>query len=228
MRSLGGLHGSAPRAWNEMRERGLLGHYGVMCALGIRWVASDSLALDDAELFAPEPGAPGVHRVLHALPRAYGVPRVEAPGNEEAVLAALVANDFRPDLVAYAGDPAAAGSYPGSAALQLEWIEDGDDAIELATTSPAPSFVVVADAWFPGWRAQIDGARAPLYRLDTMLRGVPVPAGAHRLRMTYEPAGRLAAATTSRVAWLLAALSALALAAAALHARRHAGVVGVA
>lgn len=218
VRSIGGLHGSAPRAWNTLRERNLLGRYAVMCALGIGWVASDTLALDDREMFAAALGAPGVKRVVHALPRAYGVTRIEAPGNEEAVLAALATGVDAPDAVAYANDARAAGTYEGSAGLALRWVEDGSDAIELAARAPAPAFVVVADAWFPGWSAFVDGARVPLYRVNAMLRGVAVPAGDHRLRLTYEPEGWSAAVALSRAGWALVAAAAFVLL--ALHSRK--------
>jgi hypothetical protein len=211
VRSLGGLHGSAPRAWNTLRERNLLGNYGVLCGLGVRWVASDTLVLDDPELFAPVAGAPGVRRVVHAMPRAYGVPRVEAPGNEEAVLAMLGGPTFAPDAVAYASDAAAAGAYPGSPALALAWREDGTDALEFAASAPAPAFLVVADAWFPGWRASVDGAIVPLYRINGFLRGVALPAGAHRVRLEYEPPGWRVGTAVSRAAWVILALGALAL-----------------
>jgi len=53
----------------------------------------------------------------------------------------------------------------------------------------APVFVVVADTWLPGWTAAVDGARAPVHRVNHLMRGVPVPGGAHRLELRYVPQG---------------------------------------
>ena len=201
VRSLGGVHGSASRAWNIVRERNLLGRYGVLCALGVKWVASDTLALDDPELFAPVDGVPGVRRVVHALPRAYGIPRVAGPLDDEAAYAALGSDEFAPDAIAFANHAGAVGDYPGSAGLALTWTRDDADAIELLARAPAPAYVVIADAWFPGWSARIDGTPVTLDKIDGFVRGVAVPAGTHRVRLDYEPPGWRVAVGLSRIAW---------------------------
>jgi hypothetical protein len=45
--------------------------------------------------------------------------------------------------------------------------------------------LVVADNWFPAWRASVDGAEAPVLRAYHTLRAVPVPAGEHVVEMSY-------------------------------------------
>jgi uncharacterized membrane protein YfhO len=50
-----------------------------------------------------------------------------------------------------------------------------------------PGLVILADVYYPGWRLTIDGANAPVYRVNRMMRGAAVPAGRHRLVYTYEP-----------------------------------------
>jgi hypothetical protein len=219
VRSLGGVHGSASRAWNTARERNLLGRYGVLCALGVKWVASDTLALDDPELFSKVEGAPAVRRVVHALPRAYGIPRVAGPLDDEAVYAALGSDEFVPDAIAYASDARAVGDYPGSAGLALDWTLDDPDAIELLARAPAPAYVVIADAWFAGWRARIDGTPVPLDKIDGLVRGVAVPAGTHRVRLDYEPPGWRVAVGLSRIAWGVLAACAIVLRALGLKPR---------
>jgi len=47
--------------------------------------------------------------------------------------------------------------------------------------------VLVSDLWDGGWRAELDGAECPIYRVDIALRGFHVPAGKHRIVCTYEP-----------------------------------------
>jgi hypothetical protein len=48
--------------------------------------------------------------------------------------------------------------------------------------------VVISDSWYPGWRAEVDGHEAELWRVDTVIRGVVVPKGSHEVRMVYRPA----------------------------------------
>lgn len=46
---------------------------------------------------------------------------------------------------------------------------------------------VFSEAYYPGWRAFVDGRETPLYRSDYYLRALVVPAGAHTLDMVYDP-----------------------------------------
>ncbi len=51
----------------------------------------------------------------------------------------------------------------------------------------SPGIVVLADVHYPGWELAIDGQRAPIYRVNGMMRGSAVSAGRHRLVYTYAP-----------------------------------------
>ena len=47
--------------------------------------------------------------------------------------------------------------------------------------------VIVSDNWYPGWRAEVDGRPAPIWKVNTVIRGVVVPAGKHTVAMRYRP-----------------------------------------
>jgi uncharacterized membrane protein YfhO len=47
--------------------------------------------------------------------------------------------------------------------------------------------VILADSYFPGWRATVDGERAQIYEAYGALRGVVVGKGRHRIEMRYIP-----------------------------------------
>ena len=66
-------------------------------------------------------------------------------------------------------------------------ILDRDDEVEVDATACAPSYLVVADAWFPGWEAEVDGQPAVIERADIALRAVKLAPGAHAVRMRYRP-----------------------------------------
>ena len=68
------------------------------------------------------------------------------------------------------------------------------------------SLLVLTDVHFPGWKAWVDGRETEIERVDYLLRGVPVPAGAHRVELRYEPASWRAGSIVS----VLAALGLLA------------------
>jgi hypothetical protein len=61
-------------------------------------------------------------------------------------------------------------------------------AITLEVDAAADGLLVLSEVYYPGWRASLDGQPAPLVRADYLLRGVPVPAGRHTVRVWYAPA----------------------------------------
>jgi hypothetical protein len=67
-----------------------------------------------------------------------------------------------------------------------------------------PSLVVVAEAYFPGWKATVDGRPAPVLRADGAFVGVAVGPGDHTVELVYSgpaaaTAGRLVTAATLAV-----------------------------
>jgi len=67
----------------------------------------------------------------------------------------------------------------------------------LRVHADGPALLVVRENYYPGWRAAVDGRRAPLYRTNYLFSGVPLPAGDHDVTLTYRPAGFRAAMVVS-------------------------------
>jgi hypothetical protein len=64
----------------------------------------------------------------------------------------------------------------------------------IETGSAASSVLIVSEINYPGWAATVDGHEAPIHTADFLLRGIALPAGAHRVEMRYlAPAARTGA-----------------------------------
>jgi len=70
---------------------------------------------------------------------------------------------------------------------EVELVADEGSELLLKTRTQKEALLVVADAWFPGWHAEVDGAGAELLRADYVNRAVMVPQGEHRVRFYYRP-----------------------------------------
>jgi uncharacterized membrane protein YfhO len=46
---------------------------------------------------------------------------------------------------------------------------------------------VLAESYYPGWKAWLDEAEVPIYEVDLAFRGAVVPRGMHHLRMEFQP-----------------------------------------
>jgi len=144
-----------------------------------------------------------------AVPRAYATYRVTAaPADADALLAALSDESFDPLASAFVEGPfpfvTPADAPRGHG---VTFVRDDETDVELEATLAQPGLVVLADSFYPGWRATIDGEPAPILATNHLFRGVATPAGTHRIRFVYAPASvRLGASVSVAglvvLAWL--------------------------
>jgi len=64
--------------------------------------------------------------------------------------------------------------------------EAGRMAMNIEPPAPRDSYVLVAENWYPGWRATVDGEPAPVVRGNETLITVPVAAGASTVELTFD------------------------------------------
>jgi uncharacterized membrane protein YfhO len=50
-----------------------------------------------------------------------------------------------------------------------------------------PSYLVVTDTHYPGWRARVDGEPTPIYQANYLFRAVYLPPGEHEIEFTFMP-----------------------------------------
>ncbi|MDQ3702153.1 MAG: YfhO family protein [Chloroflexota bacterium] len=194
-------HYTLPAQLDGRADRELLG------TLNVRYVLTDGRNGAPGagwELHPRAPGAAWLYENTEAQPRATLVHRtVPAAPAEAATLSALGAIDLRREaLVGPAVDALAppqlgplldhAGTSPpaldGSAPTRrVEIVRYSPQELELETESDAAALLVVWDSYYPGWRATVDGFPAPVLPANVVFRGVPLPAGAHRVRLWFDP-----------------------------------------
>ena len=56
------------------------------------------------------------------------------------------------------------------------------------TRSERPSFLLLKDAYYPGWQAAVNGEPVEVVATNVLFRGVPVPAGESEVIFSYRPA----------------------------------------
>ena len=57
--------------------------------------------------------------------------------------------------------------------------------LELEVEAKEKALLVLAEAWYPGWRAEIDGRVCACLPVNLWMRAVPVPAGRHQVRLYF-------------------------------------------
>jgi hypothetical protein len=86
--------------------------------------------------------------------------------------------------------------------------------VRIVADSDADGVLVVNEAFWPGWRAVVDGREVPIAAADGLVRAVLWPRGRHTLEMTYDP-------PELRTGALLSAAGVAALAVVVLRSRRR-------
>ena len=59
--------------------------------------------------------------------------------------------------------------------------------VEIDATLNCSGMLILADTYFPGWSATLDGRPARIWEADGALLVVVAPCGAHRIVMQYRP-----------------------------------------
>ncbi len=98
--------------------------------------------------------------------------------------------------------PEVRGSAGESAVTITEY---GLNEVRLQAEMAAPGFVVLADSYYPGWKATVSGEATPIYQADYLLRAVYAPEGSHEIVFTFRPpdfivGGLISAATLALIA----------------------------
>ncbi|MBI4245894.1 MAG: hypothetical protein HY614_01770, partial [Candidatus Rokubacteria bacterium] len=128
-----------------------------------------------------------VWRNPRALPRAFLVSRARCLDDPTALRLMHEGQvDFRAEVLIH--DCAPLGSTDAAGGVgRAEVTKDGGERVGVAVESDGPAWLVLADTWFPGWRARVDGVEQPAWRADYAFRAVRVPAGQHVIEWSYRP-----------------------------------------
>jgi hypothetical protein len=118
------------------------------------------------------------------LPRFFLVGRAEAVHDVEEGLRVMKAADFDPRSVATVEGPV---PLEGASGGEVRVTSYEPEKVVLEVNSPAAAFLVTSEAFYPGWRAWIDGVERPLALTNVAFRGLPVPAGEHTITMRFQP-----------------------------------------
>ncbi|MCZ6602728.1 MAG: YfhO family protein [Planctomycetota bacterium] len=145
---------------------------------------------------------------LKCFPRAYVVSGAEWVGTEDEAFDRLRTGglDFRETVILEGGDdhPRLAGAdldnahpdggHPGGGPPKrpsVEIVAYEANRVRIAVTMDAPGYLVLLDAYFPGWRAIVDGKPRKIFPANGLFRAVLLEAGVHEIEFRYLPSSLL-------------------------------------
>ncbi|MFB0535271.1 MAG: YfhO family protein, partial [Anaerolineae bacterium] len=125
------------------------------------------------------------------LPRTFVVHEVEVIPSGQAVLERLVSDDLDPQQAVIL-EERPPHPIAGASSLPPEdnWarvISYSPHEVVVEAQASLDGFLFLADAYYPGWKAYVDGEEEKIYAADYLFRAVFLPRGEHRVEFRYEP-----------------------------------------
>ncbi|MBI1974806.1 MAG: YfhO family protein [Parcubacteria group bacterium] len=145
-----------------------------------------------------------IYENTRTLPRAYMVFSFRSAEDMEHARRMIYGSDFEPRReVALEGVGLTAGALPmGSGTGEARIDRYQADKVVVHTNADRDGILVLADAFYPGWRVFVDGKEKSIYPANVLFRGVFVAEGSHIVEFVYRPKWLVPSLVTSLVTLL--------------------------
>jgi hypothetical protein len=162
--------------------------YPLLGALNVKYISSFSPLPDgDIELVRHFPEYPlWLYELEYSVPRVYVVPSTEQETDPGKTLERLASKDFDPLATVLVDEPISLGNKIGFQA-EARIVAYENQLVTVQTSLESSGILVLADSYYPGWNAYVNGRQEKIYRANLFFRGVPLSAGTHTVQFRYEP-----------------------------------------
>ena len=121
------------------------------------------------------------------LPRARMVYRYQVAASDSAALQTVRDGEFDYRNVAILEhDPGFATRPSDSVRNEVVITRRDANRMELQVQTDDRGILVLSEVYYPEWKALVDGRPAEIHPVDYVLRGIPLPAGSHRVEMYFD------------------------------------------
>jgi hypothetical protein len=152
-----------------------------------------------------------IYENLDVQPRAFLVHQAVVAADEEKASALMRNESFDPATQVVLAQPSAGLSSRPSGQESVHITHYAPERVEIAVKASAPGYLVLTDAWYPGWEAAVDGEPTEVQQADLLFRAVAVEAGDHRVVFSFRPQSLRAGMAFSLVGLVLLVVATFAL-----------------
>jgi hypothetical protein len=127
-----------------------------------------------------------LYEIKSVVPRAYIVTKYSVEKDSVKILQRLSATEFDPlSEVVLDSDVSLVPPALSSARVDIQRYKNST--VTIATATNGESILVLADSFYPGWKAYLDGTETAILRANHFYRAVRLPSGVHQVEFRYEP-----------------------------------------
>ena len=161
--------------------------------LGVRYIVARSNLTHLMSMPLAYSGEVSIYENPQAFPRTFLMECYRTVSDSAGAMQMLNRPDFDPRSEIVIEDPkgqlrlpdAAECDEPAHHPATLRVYEPNRVVIDVETDRPA--LLILTDTYYPGWRAEVDGQDAPIYRADGLFRAIAIGPGSHAVVLTYLP-----------------------------------------
>ncbi len=164
--------------------------YRYLNMLNIKYVVSKKEKLDASYELLNKADPVNLFENKGVLPRAFLVPKAIRIQDPEETLKAMITKEFDPAASLYLQEEIPAfientSDLPRKAGVDITHYAENEARMEVF--SERAQWLFLSDSFYPGWKAQVNGKPAHIYKANYMFRAIQVPAGHSSVRWNYDP-----------------------------------------
>lgn len=127
-----------------------------------------------------------LYRIEGTVPRVYVVNEAFVERDPKRTLHHLSLAEFDPlREVVIDEDISVRGTRPLEAQARIQYYENS--LVKVQTIANGEGILVLADSFYPGWKAYVDGKQTKIFRANHFFRAVALPEGEHQIEFRYQP-----------------------------------------
>lgn len=169
----------------------------ILCLLNVKYIVSTEF-LYNPRFKLVQDGTIKVYENQGCLPRAFFAEKLIPAESEKKVLESMNHTSFDPATMVYVSkreleklqgkfisepESATGEAFSGS----IAFTDYRPNSISLKTQSNKARFLVLADNYYPGWKAYVNGKEQPVLRVDYTLRGLLLEKGTNTIVFAFKP-----------------------------------------
>ncbi len=145
-----------------------------------------------------------VYENVDVQPRAFFVTSEQTVTNDEAAISLMKSDQFDPSqAVVLIGSQKSNLTNQPVTLSPSNLVTYDPEHIVVDVDAHQDGYLVITDAYYPGWTATMDDRPAEIDRADVLFRAIKVPQGQHRVELRYEPQSYKIGSIVSIGAWIM-------------------------
>lgn len=174
----------------------------LLSAFGTKFIVSDQLISSaSARLFSTNTEV-SVYELISALPLVYIPSQVIQIGNTQS-WSDIIRDKFAAGMAvveAPSSDLEGLATMSDDRSIELSEVFYRPGSIEFTITATTPTFAVINESFYPGWRAEVNDETLPLYRTNGVVMGLRIPEGKNAVRIFFQSTSLIQGAWVSGIA----------------------------